>query len=414
MKQSLRYRGFISIGLLLIGLFLSLLVSEIILGALFPTGYFVWEPNLNNTFKPHPDVMPGIHGKSRFVINSQGIRGEEFSPEQTYRILAIGGSTTECLFLDQSEAWPYLLQRTLDETTLNNQEVWVGNVGRSGQTTRHHILEMRYLLPQYPKVDAVVMLIGVNDLLVRLAQDVNYQPNFMDRVGSEEQLIPRTFSVYPEESLPFYKGTAIWRLARRVKSVGLSLFVQDETGTFQEDDGAIYITWREHRRNASATRNTLPDLDSALDEYSRNINTIIDLAEKHSVRLILVTQPSIWNPDLSKEATNLLWMGGISDYQREMGHEYYSVEALEHGMKMYNEVLLEACQTRGVECINLASILPKDTTVFYDDVHFNESGSKKAADALAEYMLQHAPFRELDEITEIGDAKSRVLATTSL
>ena len=47
-----------------------------------------------------------------------------------YRILTLGGSSTECLVLDQTEAWPQLLQDRLNET--NKYQVWVGNAGQSG------------------------------------------------------------------------------------------------------------------------------------------------------------------------------------------------------------------------------------------------------------------------------------------
>jgi hypothetical protein len=76
-----------------------------------PSGkYYPWLPNLHRIFRPDPNIMPGVQGESNFIVNSQGVRGDEFSPDDDYRILAIGGSTTECLYLDQTEAWPYLVQ----------------------------------------------------------------------------------------------------------------------------------------------------------------------------------------------------------------------------------------------------------------------------------------------------------------
>ena len=132
----------------------------------------------------------------------------------------------------------------------------------------------------------------------------------------------------------------------------------------------------------------MPDLSSALEEYSRNLNAIIDLAEVRHTRTIFVTQPTMWKPGLPKELSDLLLFGGVGRYHRESGHEYYSVEALSEGMSMYNEKLMGVCRSRNVECVDLASYLPADTTVFYDDCHFNESGSEKVATIIAEYLLQ--------------------------
>jgi hypothetical protein len=71
---------------------------------------------------------------------------------------------------------------------------------------------------------------------------------------------------------------------------------------------------------------------------------------------------------------------------------FYSVEALAEGMAAYNGRLLEICRQRQVECIDLATLLPKDTTVFYDDAHFNESGAKQVARIVADYLSHHDLF----------------------
>lgn len=83
------------IALLVVSLGVSLLVSEIVLRAIAPTAYYVWRPGRRAITNPSPDVMPGTSGRKRFSINDWGIRGDGFSDDQDYRILAIGGSTTQ-------------------------------------------------------------------------------------------------------------------------------------------------------------------------------------------------------------------------------------------------------------------------------------------------------------------------------
>ncbi|MCP4269131.1 MAG: hypothetical protein GY777_26790 [Candidatus Brocadiaceae bacterium] len=371
-----------------------LLLGEVILHFALPSadngGYYIWPPKLRKVFKPNPDFMPGVSDKSEFIINSQGMRGDELSPSHTYRILAIGGSTTECLYLDQSETWPHLLQKSVNEH-VQNQFVWVGNGGMSARYTRHHLIAMRYLPLRGVRIDAVIMLIGINDFLIRLSQDKQYDPNFMDKTLAEEKLVARTFmGNNPNTDKPLYEKSAIWRLLQNSKHRLLTKQVQDRTGK-------IYNTWRQYRHNASEIRDELPDLLSALEEYSRNINNIIDIAEEKSVRLIFLTQPTIWKPGLSADLEVLLWTGGIGNYQNASGSPYYSIDALVKGMKVYNDTLLQICQERNVECIDLASVLAKDTTIFYDDVHFNEGGARKVAAILSEYIVNQGPFREIHD-----------------
>jgi lysophospholipase L1-like esterase len=316
--------------------------------------------------------MPGVAGESRFITNSKGVRADELTADYTYKILAVGASTTECLYLDQEEAWPHLLQKSLNESQ-SYYKVWVGNVGKSGLNARDHIVELQYLLKQYTDIDVIILLIGANDFLSRLGQDTSYNPDFLKNTSADNQLLQRVFSNAGDES------------SRILSIVKAAIF---PSRTVQDEAGKIYITWREHRRNAAAIRQTLPDLTSALEEYTRNINIIIDLAQGKSIRVIFMTQQVLWTPNIPEQLNSLLWAGGIGNFQKERGKEYYSVEALSTGMEMYNKSLIKACHTRHVECFDLASILPKDTTVFYDDVHFNENGAKKVAEALTRYLIQ--------------------------
>jgi len=343
-------------------------------------GYYFMPPRHKVVFRPQPSIMPGISGDSNFYTNSNGVRGDEFTAQDTYRIMAIGGSTTECSYLDQPETWTNLLQETLNRDT-RNQKVWVGNAGLSGTTTRHHLVAMQYLPLREMKINAVILLIGINDLSVRLSRDKDYDPNFLEKPEVKKELLYRTFSgtyhLYPED--PFYKRTALWQMLRQAKQMLSMEHLEDE-------GGRIYITWREHRRGASEMRDTLPDLSSALAEYARNVNMIIDLAQEKSVRPILMTQPTMWRAGLPRDLDALLWLGGIGDFQKESGKPYYSVTALERAMKAYNDTLLRVCRERSLECLDLASLLAKDTTVFYDDAHFNESGARKVAEAISKFM----------------------------
>ena len=375
---------------LLFSVCVALLLGELLLRVLIPKAdeYYVRPPHMKRTFRPMPSVMPGVVGESRFLTNSIGLRGDELTREFGYRILAVGGSTTECLYLDQDEAWPQLLQAKLNEGR-SGRRAWVGNAGLSGLNSRDHVVQLKYLLKQHDDVDAVVLLVGVNDLASRLKQDESYDPNFMSRAEAEPALLARSFKVAPDPALPFYKKTALWRLLRDAKAAVIRAW--DDEGETQDAAGVAYVRWREHRRDAPSIRQTLPNLKPALEEYARNLNTIIDLARARHARLILMTQPTLWRRDMTPELSGLLWMGGVGNFQKEAGMEYYSTDALADGMALYNETLLKVCRERGVECLDLAALIPKDTTAFYDDCHFNEGGARLVAEAIAGHLKATPP-----------------------
>ena len=325
--------------------------------------------------------MPGVSGASRFTTNALGLRGEEWSPDDSYRILTIGGSTTESLYLDDREAWPRLLQDRLNAGRAGSG-VWVGNAGKSGLSSRHHVVQVMRLLEQHP-VDALVVLVGVNDLHYRLSRDTAFQPIDQEPKSEFRRIYLTAYSIWPARPARFWEPVAVQRRWARAHQR-----LERPEHVTQDDAGRNYVRWRRHRRAASALRGELPDLGPALLEYARNLHTIVDLAERHAARVVLATQPVMWHAELGPEERALLWLGGVGPFQSEPGHEYYTVEALADGMARYNAVLLEVCAARGLDCADLAAALPRDPSVFYDDCHLNEGGARQVAGLLAEHFRQ--------------------------
>lgn len=394
-KEETRLRAAATrLGLLLGSTTVALLLGEGILRAVVPdlvhsSCHCVWPPHMRVVFHPDPEIVPGVSGPSLFVTNSRGIRGEEIPEDPSYRILAVGGSTTESSFLDQTETWTRLLQEKLSSSA-PDRRVWVGNAGKSGLTTRDHVVQLKYLLPELPRIDAILLLIGVNDLALRNLQDSRYDPHFMSRAGAEGELLPRAFGVYPlqDPSLPWHRTTAVWQLARNVKRR-----LRATGREYQDQAGRNYVRWRSERRNAARIRETMPDLTTALAEYSRNVGRLIDLARERGVRPIFLTQPTLWRDDLPRDLTALLWVGRVGP-EDGGGHEYYSVAVLAAEMKAYNDMLLKTCRVRQVECFDLASRVPRDGSVFYDDDHYNENGSRLVAELIHGFLRERGPFRD--------------------
>jgi hypothetical protein len=61
-------------------------------------------------------------------------------------------------------------------------------------------------------------------------------------------------------------------------------------------------------------------------------------------------------------------------------------------MARYNQALHEAAGQAGIESIHLAEQIPKDVKHFYDDVHFNDNGSRAVAEVIAAYLVTQPPF----------------------
>lgn len=378
---------------------LALVFAEIALRIAIPEkqGYRVWPPNMHHTFHPNPAVMP-LHSKeTRFVTDSLGLRGGEPGPDSEVRVLAIGGSTTENLYIDQDVAWALRIGGLLSSP---KQPVWAASAGLSGMNSGDHIVHAKFLLPQLPRIDVVVTLVGVNDLAVALGMPEKYKPMPGDLDASQsEGLLRRAFQQIPgpvqntwEYDAPYYRRLRVFQLVKRIKD-GRSKDLATANLT-NNDDGTSMTRWREKRQRAPEIIDVTPDLSQGLATYRTNLTTYAGLLKARNIRLILITQPALWRADLSPEDQKRLWMGGKGDYQHNDGVPYFSVRVLAEGLDKFNEVTLSVCKDLGVECVDLASMLPKDTKHFYDDCHFGDETSKKIADIVAGAIRKGAPFAQ--------------------
>ena len=364
---------------------LALVAAELTLRSIRTDAYRVWPPGLEALFRPAPGLLPGVAGEARFVVGPEGFRADPL-PAQAHTLLALGGSTTECLYLDHEEAWPWLLQERLRSAT--GQSVWVPNAGRSGRNLRDHVVQLIHLLPQEPSLDAVLLMTGVNDLQLRLAQDEAFEPIDLRQPQAVAELLPRAFERVPlaRNTGPIWRRTALWHALSDLKWRWFGS--PGDEAVF----AGLYRTWREHRAAAAGWRTEPPDLESALDEYERHLLHVVALCERAGVRLVLLTQPFVWADDLPPEVAELLWLGGIGDFQKEDGCVYYTAGALARALDAFNTRLRGVAATAEIECFDLATALGQDPHWYYDDVHFNEAGARRVAELVCDYLVARPPF----------------------
>lgn len=383
----------------LFSLLIAVLLAEIALRIAMParTRHYVWPPSSHATFRPRSDILPDLLPETRFTINSQGLRGPELGRDgDELRVLAFGGSTTECMYQDDAKVWPSRIGPILSEG--GAKRVWSGGAGHSGAHSGDHVLQVRYLLEELPHLDVVVLLAGVNDVNVALGMPDTYAPVPTDlNQELHEKAVRKAFMQVPgrledawDYDAPLLKRSQIYQLIKRAsRSRTRNLATQH---LVDDDRGTGMLRWRENRQKAAHILTELPDLAPALSTFQKNLTTIAELAAKHQSRLILLTQPTLWRDDLTEDEKKLLWMGGVGDYMAGPGHDYYSPGALAEAMRRFNEVTLSLCRDRQITCIDLASSLPKTTEIFYDDCHFGHTGSEKIAQIVASVLAREPPF----------------------
>ena len=98
------------------------------------------------------------------TYNSYGFRGDEFEkekPDNTFRIFALGGSTTFGVGAADNETWPVYLQKIMNEK-ITGKNIEVINFGLSGATTESYYELIKNRMSSLDP-DLIIMYDGWND-----------------------------------------------------------------------------------------------------------------------------------------------------------------------------------------------------------------------------------------------------------
>lgn len=334
---------------------------------------FLYPPGSRYAFEIDDKIAPGLHGPGRFSINEQGLRGPSAGQAQdAYRIIAVGGSATECMYLDDSEAWPDVLMQYLNGA--GARKVWVATAAVAGHTTVHHLKVVRSL-PALRQADLLLFMTGVNDLVTTMNHEGAPTGLFL-RQAASEFLETSWLNGRVLRMQGILDRTMLYQLIRLALGEPEQALRMDAAGNF-------YRSRRLERAGAPLV--PMPPLETGLAEYRGRIADLARECRNLRVRYLWVTQPSIWRDGLEPAVQRLIWFGGVGEGARRKG--FTSIPDLARAMDRYNAALLEVCREMGLECFDLAAKTPKDTSVFFDDCHFNESGARRVARELADYLL---------------------------
>jgi len=345
----------------------------------------VWMAKTRILTRADPLQTPGVSGIKKFTVNEIGLRGPPVPQDgNPYRIVTIGGSTTECAALDDSEEWPHLLMEGLNARQASRR-VWVGNAGISGHTAVQHraLLES---LPILDEADLVIFFIGANDLWTTIAARGAPTAREQEHYAA---LFSASLRGTQASRFPLYKRFRVFELVRDTV-----IAVERKFTVAGSESEVNYNTSR--RKRAASPRVQLPKLEAGLQEYRERVLALARLCKVHGTHCLFLTQTSLWRPDLSAADQQLLWFGWVGPWTKPIG--YIGVADAARALEAYNHTLLDVCQSNRLECFDLASRVPRDTSNFYDDFHLTEKGAGEVARALTDYVLGRAPFAERSDL----------------
>jgi lysophospholipase L1-like esterase len=343
------------------GVAAALLLLEAFLRVYDPFGQRVWGDRIilptryRKVFdnRENPRLDPVVV----FSKNSIGFRGPDPPPDFDDRLtlVAVGGSTTECLYLTDGKDWPQVLGVRLASSFAG---VWVNNAGLDGHSTYGHLLLVQQRIARLrPRV--VLFLVGINDL-------------------GRTQMRPQDRALVDARDAPWTV-----RLARHsaIAATALNLRrgweAQQVNLPYREIDLAAtppFLPGRKRRDDLVATH------QAHLPGYAERLRELVRAVRDMGAEPVLMTQPALYG-----EAVDDVTGVDLARVEVDREHLLNGRIAWEL-LELYNDVTRTVGREQAVPVVDLARRLPKSSRLFYDFVHFTNEGSGAVA-AIAEEAL---------------------------
>ena len=333
------------------------LAAELVFGQWIgasPLGRLAVPRNVEVTVSAAPLYPEG--GEFVYQRDAMGFRGSGVDPARI-RILTIGGSTTNQLYLPEEATWQAVLERSLRQT---GHDVVVANAGIDGQSTVGMIADLDLWFPNVPhlKPHLVLAYVGINDVYIS-------GPALVHATGDQQtRQMQRDHLYFPNSLKALEQRSALVRLWNTV------------AGSIRAGRAKLRHHATDLARAKWTDRPAQPgwhadQLEANLAAYKHRLVRIAGLIERMGAVPVFITQTR-------------------ADYRLENGRLLGIVEAkgpngVDQGRALarFNAVTMEVCRDWHVTCLDLAAELHFGAGDFYDYEHNTPQGAEKIGHWLA-------------------------------
>jgi len=346
--------------------------------SLEPPRYLVvreWLPNTKFSFSPPRIRRDNPGGKVLDVYDLVTDQAGFIRPGRTHErpdltVAFVGGSTTECLYVQPELRFPYLTGVILEERL--GIKVNTLNAGKSGNNTMHSTLQLiAKIIPEKP--DVVVIMNNANDGGV-----LDNQKSYWNRHGDYrivnhiDRSIERGIRTVRDALVP-YSYRALKRAKRRLSSMLLAVAAPVWPGSAHagaiDRDGGAAIDADDARRQR---------VERAGTDYEHAMRQFVATAQAWGIRAVVLSQPTLnegaWHPGDDAKADYLgraRERAGLSFADFKNRHAYFDA------------IAREVAQREGAIHLDLANSREWTSNELYDGMHFTDAGSRHVATFLA-------------------------------
>jgi hypothetical protein len=269
-------------------------------------------------------------------------------------IVFLGGSTTECRFVDEEHRFPYLTGVLLEQQT--GIKINSYNGARSGNHSLHSLdILLNKVFPLKP--DIVVMLHNINDLVILLHESSYWNQN------SSRSVI---FDINKEIDANFYK-------------IIRDRYIPNLAMAMHKFDNSLRLLRKANKKSIDEFANirgkqSMIDQFEMVNQFEMNLQSFISLCIARNIIPVIMTMPSRF-----KEKPDQIILASL----KNVGLDYSQFREL---FNLFNNSIRKKARENNIMVIDLAKEIPPENEFMYDPVHYTDKGARKIADIVSDRL----------------------------
>ena len=273
-------------------------------------------------------------------------------------LVFLGGSTTECAYVEEENRFPYLVGRLVEKKTGLRTDSY--NAGKAGNMSLHSLdILLNKVIPVKP--DVAIMMDNVNDLAVLIFEKTYLTKNSYRSPLVEIKPSFKTAMKNVEESFHIIRDLYIPHLSRQLKNLyHYTVGKSSRTDEFKQARG----------------RKIQVDKHFLVSEFSMNLQTFINICRARKITPALMTMAN----RLKDHPDPFILSLARTTVEAGSGLNYKDFKDL---FDLFNQTIREVAAANSVFVIDLDRKVPKEKEFMYDFVHLNDAGSKYVSDIIA-------------------------------
>lgn len=289
-------------------------------------------------FKPSTLIKTDEEG---YILGPNNI--EEY--EKT--IFFLGGSTTECLYVDYDNRFPFLVQRNL-----KNYKIKTINGGVGGQNSKQGFLSfITKGIKTNP--DFLVLMFNINDI------------SLLTKTGSYDSGVPGRSLIIDKKHIKSSSMIDIIRSLKNKTFPKIWFFIRKNILGYEN-----YLIANDE---FEGFRNKKFEENYVLDLFKKSILNYVMYCKINNIHLVLMTQ---FNNIENKSEVFL------KEFSKSKNS--YSVDEFVDIYSKSNELIKEIAKDFSVSFIDLNKLIPKKGESIFDTVHLTDEGSILVSDIISD------------------------------